>query len=328
MRKLNTSITFLAILVLLFISCSKKEAPQVETPKPFSNLYKNGGVAHNESLNAFIKELDKRDSKLSSKIKSITKKYAALHTSRSTLARETGLSSQGFAELRDDINRVVAEEVVPISISYLEANGYYNDFYSVGINNPQVLINQVVQGIYNNAAFSNDEYVNQVITQNSSNFRNFVPALKSLIENNWSSSDFFSSIDALKDSYLSQTTNDIEALAIINGCETAKASHTYWNDPVNTTNWDATILYSFNSGRSTNNFRFGARIANDSRSRGEIIAADACGAIVGVVEGARIGALAGPGGAMVVGMTGMVLRGAQASLGDYVKSKVLDWLGW
>lgn len=71
-----------------------------------------------------------------------------------------------------------------------------------------------------------------------------------------------------------------------------------------------------------------ARKVASSRSRNEIIASDAIGAIVGVVEGARIGALAGPGGAMVVGMAGMILRGAQASAGDYVKSKVLDWLGW
>lgn len=31
---------------------------------------------------------------------------------------------------------------------------------------------------------------------------------------------------------------------------------------------------------------------------------------------------------MIVGMAGMTLRGAHASAGDYVKSKVMDWLGW
>ena len=113
-------------------------------------------------------------------------------------------------------------------------------------------------------------------------------------------------------------------MAIINGCETAKASFKYWNDSLHTANWNATILLNSNSETFLNQVEYAAH----DRSRNEIIAADACGAIVGVIEGARIGALAGSGGAMIVGMTGMVLRGAHASLGDYCKTKILDWLGW
>ncbi len=65
------------------------------------------------------------------------------------------------------------------------------------------------------------------------------------------------------------------------------------------------------------------RVTNDHR---DIIVADAVGAIGGVVEGAVIGAAAGPGGAMVVGTAGMILRGAQASAGEYVLNKLKSWL--
>ena len=118
-------------------------------------------------------------------------------------------------------------------------------------------------------------------------------------------------------------------MAIINGCETAKASFTYWNDPANITNWDATIQYSFNLGTFSNGITNNRIVTNGGgslRSKTEILWADAGGAIGGVIEGAFIGAAAGPSGAMIVGMTGMVLRGAQASLGAYATRKVLDWL--
>lgn len=332
MKKLITSVTLLLTIGLLIMSCSKKENIENEKPVPFENLYKKGGIVHNELLTVFLDSLIKNDSKLSQKLKSIGLKYSALHKTKGELAIMTMSEndSEQFTKLRDEINTVVAEDILPISISYLEQNGYYNDFYSAGINNPQFFVNEVVDGIYNNAAFSNPEYINEAISENSLNFKNFIPALKNLIENEWSSNDLFSKIDALKASYLSQTTDQIEALAIINGCETAKASFTYWNNPVNTANWDATILYNFNSGTFPNGIATNGIATNGGNDRGrtEIIVADACGAIVGVIEGARIGALAGPGGAMVVGITGMILRGAHASLGDYVKGKVLDWLGW
>lgn len=327
MKKLFTIFNSLVFLSFFLFACSKKDNILSENLPPFSNLYKKGGVVHNELLNVFLDSMIKNNSKLSQKIKTIALKYPALNKTKdnNVVKAMSTTNSDQLAELRDEINTIVAEEVLPISISYLEQNGFYNDFYSAGINNPQLLINQVVEGIYNNAAFSNTEYVNEVISANSISFQNFVSALKSLIENEWSSGDLFSKIDSLKNLYISQTTDEIEALAIINGCETAKASFTYWNDPVNTTNWDATILYSFNSGLISN-----ASLNNTAidRNRTEIIVSDAIGAVVGVIEGARIGALAGPGGAMIVGMTGMILRGAQSSLGDYAKSKILDWLGW
>jgi hypothetical protein len=334
MKKLITSITLLLIIGIVVISCSKKESISNEKLTPFSALYNKGGIVHNELLSIFLDSLVKNNSKLSKKLKSIALKYPNLHkhTAEGDIAMMTmsDYDSEQFVRLRDEINTVVAEEVLPISISYLEQNGFYNDFYSAGIDNPQLLINEVVNGIYNNAAFSNDEYITQVFSDNSASFRNFIPALRSLIENEWSSSDLFLKIDALKDLYLSQTTDQTEALAIINGCETAKASFNYWNDPFNTSNWDATILSSFNSGTFTNGVATNTVTTHGGNDRGrtEIIVADAVGACVGVIEGARIGALAGPGGAMIVGMTGMILRGAHASLGDYCKSKILDWLGW
>jgi hypothetical protein len=328
MKKSFTVINFILSLSLFLVACSKNNNISSEKISSFSKIYQKGGVVHNELLDIFLDSLIKNNNKLSQKIQTLALKYPALNKANEiNLMR--GMSSVNvnqLEELRDEINSIVASEVLPISVSYLEQNGFYNDFYSAGINNPQLLINQVVNGIYSNAVFSNTEYVNSVISTNSINFQNFVPALRSLIENEWSSVDLFSKIDALKNSYLSQTTDEIEALAIINGCETAKASYTYWNNSVNTNNWDATILYSFNSGAISN---MGLkRTAIIPRSKTDIILTDAIGAVVGVIEGARIGALAGPGGAMVVGITGMILRSAQGSLGDYARNKILDWIGW
>jgi hypothetical protein len=330
MKKIIKSISFLLLVGISLMSCSKKETLQNEKVLPFSNLYKNGGVVHNELLSVFLDSVIKNDFKLSQKIKTIVSKYHASQKSKGdiktiVMSYKEEISSDEFVRLRDEINAVVADEVIPTSISYLEQNGYYNEFYSIGINNPQIFISDVVDGIYNNAAFSNDQYINQLISTNSANFQNFVPALKSLIETDWLNSGLSSKIDSLKYSYLSQTSDPIEALAIINGCETAKSSFTYWNDPVNATNWDAAILYSFNSGTFSNQISSNAII---NRNRTEVIVSDAVGAVVGVIEGARIGAAAGPGGAMIVGVTGMILRGAHASLSEYTRGKIFDWLGW
>ncbi|WP_330974081.1 hypothetical protein [Niabella digestorum] len=321
MKHLTAFLTCLAITGVLFISCSKKETPQTEKQTLYTDLYSKGGVVHNELLNKFANKLMKSDSKLSLKLNNIALKY--INTRTGTIPRSVAPSTQELTELQNEINQAVAEEVLPVSISYLQGNGFYQQFEEVGIQDPESIINSVADDIYETPSFSNETYLNEISFGKTLAFKNFVSDLKNLIESG-SSSNLLSQIDQLKNSYLQQITDEVEALAIINGCETAKASFEYWNSTTNTTYWDDVVTNIFSpSLQSMVGKTLPRRVTNDHR---DIIVADAVGAIGGVVEGAVIGAAAGPGGAMVVGTAGMILRGAQASAGEYVLNKLKSWL--
>lgn len=269
----------------------------------------------------------KNDSKLSLKFNNIALRYVRLWSG--TFPRSVAPSTEKLTTLENEINYAVAEEVLPVSVSYLKDIGFYQQIEEVGIEDPAILVNQIVNDIYNNVSIGNDRYINEVISETSLNFQNFVPDLKYLLENG-TSSNIISEINNLKNAYLSQITDSVEALAIINGCETAKASFAYWSNSTNTNYWDNIVLNNFIPSISYSNKTVARAVS--PRTRNEIIVADGVGAIVGVLEGARIratvGDQGGPGGTMIVGMAGMILRGAHASARDYVKSKVMDWLGW
>lgn len=312
------SFVFMSILLT---SCSKQQNSRSSKSLSYSDLYSGGGIVHNQLLGSFVAELENSNSELSIKLNNIVLQYK--NAARGTFPRTVAPSTEELTELQYQINAAVTHEVIPVSISYLQNNGFYERIQQEGIEDPEFVVSRVVDEIYNSASFSSEKYVEKISSGQSSSFQGFVVDLRRLIEN-VASSTFLSQIEQLEESYLSRTTDAVEALAIINGCETAKASFEYWSDISNTTSWDNIVTNDFSPELLSSIKTLPRKVkAHDNR---DIIVADAVGAIGGVIEGALIGAAAGPGGAMVVGAAGTILRGAQASAAEYVLNKLKNWL--
>ena len=123
MKHLTTCIICLVITGIFLLSCTKKETTQSEAQTLYTNLYSKGGAVHNELLSKFAYKLMKSDSKLSLKLNNIDLKYVNSRTG--TFPRSIAEPAKELEELRDEINHAVAEEVIPVSISYLEESGFY-----------------------------------------------------------------------------------------------------------------------------------------------------------------------------------------------------------
>ncbi|MFT4095360.1 MAG: hypothetical protein QM640_17160 [Niabella sp.] len=238
----------------------------------------------------------------------------------------TAAPSSEMNQLQTEVNEAVAEEVLPVAIAYLEENGFNEQIAQIGLD-PEPVIDQIVVDINNASAQTPEQILSSFSINQSLSFQTFTEDIQYVIENTPVTS-FESQINNLKNLYLNQITYSVEALAIINGCETAKSSFAYWNIETNTNYWDNVITENFDPTtlqtiNTINNKTIPRRVSTDRR---DIVVADAVGAIGGVIQGATIGAAAGSGGALVVGTAGMILRGAQASAGEYVLNKLKSWL--
>lgn len=149
--------------------------------------------------------------------------------------------------LLTEVYEVVSEEVYPVAIEYLRDNSVYLQMEQVGIQEPKLLVDEIITNFDNSASLTPQQVLSSSIVNNTLSMQSFATDLQSLILNYYSASNFPFQIDQLQNTYLNQISDSVEALAIINGCETAKASYLYWGDSLNTNYWDNNIYSRFYS---------------------------------------------------------------------------------
>lgn len=307
-------IRFLTFLVLFLnivfsLGCSKNretnETNFVLEKSPF-----NGGEIHSEMLNYFKKKSLSNTLAIQQKIYNLSAKIKK----KNTVIRKAISDYEYPSEYQDFIN----ETFKPLTFEYIEESSIPLLVEMSGISNSEAFINDIVL---------NDTSLivspNKLISEYSlsSNFKLFINEVEDLMSGVYNFNAFSNKVSQLQYKYQQLLQDDLEKLAMINGCQTLIDSFEYWNSS-SSNEWNS-IFIPGNFSKSTNT---SIRMADSDR--GAIILADCVGAMGGVIRGGVRGMAAGPGGATIGGMIGLISGAATSSVSAYGYQRLQKFLGW